>query len=218
MQAAATRKRGRTDATTAAVQPAQDPAIRSSKRLCTKHTPTVSNAVQERASTGRKARRGAASTSRSQVRTATPDLADLPCAANRNRFRIRLAARAAAAAAPPAPGAAQQAQDAAGAAATPVQIALQTAAALSQTPPAQISTRPQLSHAEPFSLGVQWAAYYSNPSTNMPGYPQGYWHSEPSPFAALASQTLLDQDSAGSGTAGPSTGSSAGVNNAAGLQ
>lgn len=139
---------------------------------------------------------------------------------------MRMAAKAAAAAAPAqqaqhaavaAPAAAQQIQDAAAAAAaTPVQIAMQTAAALARTPPPQATTHLQLSRAEPFSLGAQWAAY-TNPSPNMPGYPPGYWQSEPSPFAVLASQTLWGHEAAGRAPAGPPSGSSAGVNNAAGL-
>lgn len=41
--------------------------------------------------------------------------------------------------------------------------------------------------AEPFSLGVQWDAYHSNPTQDHPGYPRGYWFRQPSPFAAFAS-------------------------------
>jgi hypothetical protein len=44
-----------------------------------------------------------------------------------------------------------------------------------------------LTRAEPFSLGVQWDAYHSNPTQDHPGYPRGYWFRQPSPFAAFAS-------------------------------
>jgi hypothetical protein len=44
-----------------------------------------------------------------------------------------------------------------------------------------------LKPAEPFSLGVQWEAYYGKPTTDMPGYPAGYWQAESSPFTAMAS-------------------------------
>jgi hypothetical protein len=44
-----------------------------------------------------------------------------------------------------------------------------------------------LRRAEPFSLGIQWDAYYNNPATDMPGYPAGYRQIESSPFASMAS-------------------------------
>lgn len=47
--------------------------------------------------------------------------------------------------------------------------------------------------AEPFCLGVQYEAYYNNPTQDMPGYPPGFWSRECSPFAAMASTPIWEQ-------------------------
>jgi hypothetical protein len=56
--------------------------------------------------------------------------------------------------------------------------------------PAQVlPAASSLRRAEPleFSLGVQYEVYYGKATAGLPGYPAGYWETEPSPFAAVAS-------------------------------
>jgi len=139
------------------------------------------------------------------IRTHTPEMEDVSSAALRKRVRrttvlapVPDSTAAALHSSAQQPGMATNnksfADTAAAAEAAAVPAALQDTAWTSLQPPP--ATPNAVAPArEAFSLGVMWDAYHSNPTEGMPGYPRGFWASEPSPFAALAAVPLQEEDS-----------------------
>lgn len=138
--------------------------------------------------------------SSSGIRTHTPDPEDIPCSGLRKR-----ACRTAAHASPSTAcmtAHASPSTDPAGhldpAAPAHAHASLHAAAGvlpgLHASPAPVLTAAAGIKRAEPFSIGVQWDAYHKNPTPDMPGYPAGYWQAESSPFAAMASNPIWEED------------------------
>lgn len=146
-------------------------------------------------------------TSSGGCRTHTPDLEDVPSAVLRKRVRrpTALAPVPDSTATALHPSAQQPcmaaqnksfAETAAETEAVAALAALQPATGwTSLQPPPATPNALAPARAQSFSLGVMWDAYHNNPTEHTPGYPHGFWASEPSPFAALASVPLQEEES-----------------------
>lgn len=137
----------------------------------------------------------------SEVRTQTPDVADVTCAGVRKKVAMTgrglVGVRAMHPAldpalnrTPPCPSSSARRRESSGGSSGGVagegEPAAQQAAAVLSMP------IPSPGRAQPFSLGVQWDAYHNNPTVDTPGYPRGFWSNEASPFAAFALQPLWE--------------------------